>query len=219
LSLNHIALRASIGAFVIGLSFTPATSARTASAVSRPAIAIDNFARVSDNYYRGAQPEGRDYADLAALGVKTVIDLQADGDQQEADFVAAAGMKFFRIPLTTRTRPEPDAIARFLSLVNDPANQPVFVHCRGGHHRTGIMTAVYRMTNDGWTAERAYEEMQQYGFGPAFLHATLKSFVYEYVADPVRARASLPAVVATGRDAAAATETTATPAGDAQFRQ
>jgi hypothetical protein len=34
----------------------------------QPAIRIDNFGQVNANYFRGAQPKGRDYADLAALG-------------------------------------------------------------------------------------------------------------------------------------------------------
>jgi uncharacterized protein (TIGR01244 family) len=175
---------------VVAFSLTAATSspaAATGQATARAAIAIENFGRVSDAYYRGAQPEGRDYADLAALGIKTVIDLQTDGEESEAGLVTAAGMKFYRIPLTTRARPAPEAVTQFLALVNDKVNQPVYVHCQGGHHRTGIMTAVYRMTQEGWTADRAYREMQQYGFGPAFLHAALKDFVYDYASTIVPA--------------------------------
>jgi protein tyrosine/serine phosphatase len=82
--------------------------------------------------------------------------------------------------MTTHDRPSPETVARFLKLVDDPANQPVYVHCVGGHHRTGVMTAVYRMAQDGWNADRAYTEMQHYGFGPAFLHSTLKDFVFSY---------------------------------------
>src|SRR5262249_54530587 len=122
-------------------------------------ISIDNFGRINSNYYRGAQPDGRDYADLAALGVKTVIDLTADGRDDEQEMVQRAGMKFYRIPLITSRRPSDSAVAEFLALVNDPANQPVFVHCQGGRHRTGTMTAVYRITHDGWSADQAYSEM------------------------------------------------------------
>ena len=64
------------------------------SSSSAPSISIDNFGQVNDNYYRGAQPDGRDYADLAALGVKTVIDLQQDGSPAEGQLVEGAGMKF-----------------------------------------------------------------------------------------------------------------------------
>src|SRR4051795_6539372 len=46
--------------------------------VDRPKIGIDNFGRVNEGYYRGAQPRGRDFADLASLGVRTVIDLTSD---------------------------------------------------------------------------------------------------------------------------------------------
>ena len=51
------------------------------SITNRASIRIDNFGQVDAHYYRGAQPEGRDYADLAALGVSMVIDLQRDGDR------------------------------------------------------------------------------------------------------------------------------------------
>lgn len=143
-------------------------------------IQIDNFGRINANYFRGAQPGGRDYADLAALGVKTVIDLTADGDVQEPDIVKGVGMKFFRIPMTTRVVPSAAQVAQFLKLVNDPANQPVYVHCQGGRHRTGVMTAVYRMTKEGWAADRAFSEMKSYRFGPDFLHPEFKSFVYAF---------------------------------------
>jgi tyrosine-protein phosphatase SIW14 len=166
----------------LALSASPASSTSISAAANPATVAIDNFGRISDVYYRGAQPRGRDYADLARLGVKTIIDLTAtrEASADEPAAVAAAGMKLVRIPLTTHDRPSGAAVARFLAVVNDPANQPVFVHCQGGRHRTGALTAVYRMTHDGWSAQRAYAEMEQYRFGPAFLHAALRSFVYAY---------------------------------------
>jgi tyrosine-protein phosphatase SIW14 len=159
-------------------------------------ISIDNFRRVSATYYRGAQPNGRDYTNLAALGIKTVIDLQADGDESERQFVESASMKFYRIPMTTHQPPTDEQLAQFLKLVNDPSNQPVYVHCAGGRHRTGVMTAVYRLTHDGWTAAQAFREMKQYKFGPHFLHQEFKQFVNDYGADSDR-EAPDRAVVAT----------------------
>lgn len=160
-----------------------ATSSAHAAAVS--AIRIDNFGVINDNYYRGAQPKGDDYRDLAALGVKTVIDLTKDGRDDEQGFVEAAGMKFHRIPMTTTDRPSDATIAEFLAIVNDPANQPVYVHCQGGRHRTGTMTAVYRMTADHWTAAQAYDEMRQYRFEGFPGHPELKDFVMHFAPSPV----------------------------------
>jgi tyrosine-protein phosphatase SIW14 len=159
-----------------------------------PRINIDNFGQVNANYFRGAQPDGRDYTDLAALGVKMVIDLQRDFDPAEQKLVEAAGMKFHRIGMSTRIAPTKEQLTSFLKLVNDPANQPVYVHCAGGRHRTGVMTAAYRITHDKWNAEQAFKEMKQFKFGADFLHPEFKRFVYAYHVEP---ESIAPAVLAT----------------------
>jgi len=88
----------------LGLALALPAAAQTSQAT--PArINIDNFGRVNANYFRGAQPEGGDYADLKTLGVKTVIDLQADGPSSEAGAVKSAGMNFVRIGMTTTKAP------------------------------------------------------------------------------------------------------------------
>jgi protein tyrosine/serine phosphatase len=155
-------------------------TAAAETSVNATRVQIKNFGRINETYYRGAQPDSRDYADLAAMGVKTVIDLTRDGRKDEPGLVKRAGMKFYRIPLTTSEAPSTAAVNQFLKLVNDPANQPVFVHCQGGRHRTGVMTAVYRMTKDGWTADKAYQEMKIYRFEGFPGHPELKRFVYDY---------------------------------------
>ena len=149
--------------------------------VQAAAVQIDNFGRVNEHYFRGAQPRGDDFKALSALGVKLIIDLASEGDASEEANSRAAGMAFVRIPMSTHEVPSPEVIAKFLSLVNDPANQPVYVHCIGGKHRTGVMTAIYRMTTEGWNASRAYDEMKRYKFGSSFLHPEFKAFVEDYV--------------------------------------
>lgn len=143
-------------------------------------IRIKNFGCINENFYRGAQPRERDYADLFSSGVKTVIDLQQDGEAHEQQLVEAAGMKFYRIGLSDSSWPSPEKAAQFLTIVNNPANQPVFIHCHGGKHRAGAMTAIYRITHDGWNADRAYDEMRKYDFESGFGHAALRAYVYDY---------------------------------------
>jgi len=180
---NRTALRQCAVVLVALLSMSGPIWAKSNAATGLDRIRIDNFGRINDNYYRGAQPEARDYADLAAGGIKTVIDLTRDGRDEERELVESAGMNFYRIPLTTTDRPSDAAVAQFLKLADDPANQPVYVHCQGGRHRTGVMTAVYRMMHDGWTADQAYVEMKQYRFEGLLSHPVLKNFVYDYYAN------------------------------------
>jgi protein tyrosine/serine phosphatase len=157
-------------------------------------IQIENFGRINENYYRGAQPKKNDYADLVALGVKSVIDLQREGVADQPAMVESLGLRFYRIGLSSKSKPSSEDVARFLAIVNDPANQPVFVHCHVGRHRTGVMTAIYRLAHDGWTADRAYAEMKQYkfekGFLQGFFHSELKNYLYDYYSQLSRQNAA-----------------------------
>ena len=175
-----------LSAYALALTLTLAVPAAAQSPVH-----IVNFGEVNSTYFRGAQPKGRDYADLAAAGIKTLVNLTGDdADPQEPALARSAGLAYFQIPMTTRVAPTPAQIAEFLEIVNAPANQPVYVHCVGGRHRTGVMTAIYRLTHDAWTADRAFSEMKHYKFGADFLHPEFKSFVYAYAAEVTHAAPS-----------------------------
>jgi protein tyrosine/serine phosphatase len=168
-------------AMLISLGFTFNASAQAPiRAITPYSVRIDNFAKVNDDYYRGGQPLDGHYADLAALGVETVINLTSGEDvrDDEKTMVEKYGMRYLHIPMTTRKAPTDAQIALFMSAVD--AEGAVYVHCVGGRHRTGVMTAIYRMTRDGLTGEQAFKEMKQYKYGPDFLHPEFKKFVYEY---------------------------------------
>lgn len=144
-------------------------------------ISIKNFGRVNENYYRGSQPFGGQLAELKRLGVKTIIDLREDRLRDAEGHARREGLAYFNIPLTTKRPATSEQTVYFLNLVNDPANWPVYVHCKGGRHRTGEMTAIYRITSDGWTAAEAYSEMKSYDFEDSFFYPrSLKKYVFEF---------------------------------------
>ena len=159
-----------------------------------PGISIENFGKVNDHYYRGAQPEREQFAELKRLGIKTVIDLRKDNRVGAEAWAQDSGLKYFRIPLKASTAATEEQTAYFLSLVNNPDNWPGYVHCKGGRHRTGALTAVYRITHDGWTADQAYQEMKEYDFnngmfgGPGAQKKFVYSFYEHFVATANRAK-------------------------------
>jgi tyrosine-protein phosphatase SIW14 len=184
---QFFSLRRHLAGLIITAAIAVPAYAKDGKSASAPvsaaasAIHIDNFGRINDHYFRGAQPTAQDLADLAKLGVKTTIDLtDGDGDSNERRLAEAAGLKFFKIAMNTRVVPTAEQIATFLSIVNDPANQPVYVHCVGGKHRTGVMTAIYRMTQESWTPDHAFQEMKSFKFGADFLHPEFKKFVLAF---------------------------------------
>jgi protein tyrosine/serine phosphatase len=112
--------------------------------------------------------------------VKTIVNLTSDDDgrAEEKAMVEKHGMTYVHIPMKTRRPPTDEQIALFMAAVD--AEGSVYVHCVGGRHRTGVMTAVYRMTKDGLTGDQAFKEMKQYKYGPDFLHPEFKQFIYKY---------------------------------------
>lgn len=147
---------------------------------SNETCSVENFGKVNEHYYRGAQPEAEQYEELASLGVKTVIDLRDDAKDFAKAKAETAGLKYVNLPLSDKKYPAEMAIKRFLELANDSQNWPIYVHCAGGRHRTGAMTAIYRMTYEGWDVNRAYEEMKDYDFYTRWGHKSMKTVVFDY---------------------------------------
>jgi protein tyrosine/serine phosphatase len=146
----------------------------------KPTLRLKNFGQINTNYFRGARPKDEDYKTLATMGIKTIVNLERDGDITAQQKAEAAGLKFFLIRMSDSEKPSDGDVQKFLEIANDPANQPIFVHCKGGRHRTGLVTAVYRIVHDGWTTDQAYAEMKKFDFSYGFGHGDLKDYVFAY---------------------------------------
>lgn len=164
----------------LALVLTFASASRGKTNENFPSIKIKNFGQMTEQFYRGAQPKEDDYASLAALGIKTVIDLQENPKSYGKAAVEAAGMRYVNIPMDDKSYPKPEHIETFLKLVDNPETGKFYVHCAGGRHRTGVMGAVYRFTHDRWNYEKVYAEMKQYDFYSRWGHGPMKKFVQDY---------------------------------------
>ena len=145
-------------------------------------VKIRNFGQMDERFYRGAQPAKDDYQSLKDLGVKTVIDLQEKPTNYEKAAVETLGMTYINIPMDDTEYPKPEAIEKFLNIMNDSSTGVVYVHCKGGKHRTGVTGAVYRFTKYGWDYDKAYQEMLNYDFYTKWGRQVMKDFVVDYAA-------------------------------------
>ncbi len=137
---------------------------------------LSNVGRVSPGIFRGAQPTKEGYATLKMMGVKTVINLRTSMSENKA--VEAAGMRSIEVPMEMSTDQLKTKVDRVVALMADSANQPVFVHCRHGQDRTGIVVAAYRMKVEGWRLADAEAEMQAFGFNDIWIN--FKKFIRRY---------------------------------------
>jgi protein tyrosine phosphatase (PTP) superfamily phosphohydrolase (DUF442 family) len=123
---------------------------------------LPNLHRVSGALYRGAQPNAGGIAELKKRGIKTVVNLRKF--HSDEGLLEGAGIQSKTIPMDAARPRYEDALA-FLSIVANPKNQPVFVHCQHGADRTGVLCAIYRIAVMNWTKDKAIEEMTRGDFG------------------------------------------------------
>jgi len=111
-------------------------------------------------------------------GIRTVVtlrDAEVEGarppDWREEAYCREQDIQYVRIRPRTWSAPPMGGpvpaeagLKRFMTLMDDPANYPVLVHCFAGIHRTGAYMAVYRMEVDRWDNAAALDELRACGY-------------------------------------------------------
>lgn len=146
---------------------------------------LENFHKVSDGLYRGAQPSAEGLRQLKARGVRTVVNLRT-GDTDSPD-IAGTGLEYVHISFKP-WHAEDEDVVKFLRVVTDPQRTPVFVHCQYGSDRTGTMCAVYRMAVQGWSRDDAIREMVEGGYGFHYGGQKLIRYLQDVDVEALRAK-------------------------------
>ncbi len=167
---------------VLALSLGPGSVLASPPALPRPAAwataimagGVENLYRVEPGLFRSAQPTSAGFRELAALGVKAILDV-AGG---EGDVPAARGtdLKLLHVPMSAFGLRD-DRVVKALRILTDPANRPLVIHCQHGADRTGAIVALYRVVVQGWSKADALREMDEGGFHHSFLWRNLDDYV------------------------------------------
>lgn len=140
---------------------------------------IHNAGKVSDNVFRGAQPNLQSFALLKQLGVTTIVNLRSESAgkvERERRQAAAQGMRYVYIPIGGFSNPTDEQLAAFFNVLRETPAPIVFVHCEFGRDRTGVVVAAYRIAFQNWTADQALTEMLAFGFNRTF-HPGMSTYV------------------------------------------
>ena len=147
-----------------------------------PAVAphVRNFGALSDHLYRGAAPSPIALEELRALGVKVIVDLRNKGDGTAAESVQVhnLGLKYVNVPLGAWSAPTRAQLEVILPYLFRSETEPVFIHCRRGKDRTGMVVACYRIQHDNWPNRRALDEAEKYGI--SFAERSMRSYILHF---------------------------------------
>jgi tyrosine-protein phosphatase SIW14 len=139
---------------------------------------LPNFGRVTDNLYRGGQPSLDGFNALHAMGVGMVVNFREESGETatEKREVESLGIRYIGIPWSATHKPPTSQVVQFLDLVRANPTTRIFVHCRRGADRTGLMIAAYRISVEHEPVTEAVAEMHQFHYDWLFL-PQLKHYV------------------------------------------
>lgn len=130
------------------------------------------FYRVADRLFVGKRPDEQRLRELQALGVRHIVNLE-DGlslsrplRRHEHESAARHGMDVMDRPMSPLLPLRFKNVAEVIRFMTNRDNQPLYVHCLFGQERALFLAALIRVYYDGWTPERAYREMRDYGYRP-----------------------------------------------------
>ncbi len=99
------------------------------------------------------------------MGIKTVLDLRGGSihKPRERKYAQAAGLQYISIRLSGIWEPHDYQVAEVLKVLEDPARWPIFIHCRRGDDRIGLVLACYHIDYDHCTNQQALDDARQNG--------------------------------------------------------
>jgi tyrosine-protein phosphatase SIW14 len=122
---------------------------------------VANFAQISEQLYRGAQPTREGFIELQKMGLKTIVNLRET--RSDRGGMEGLGLRYVHIRFNP-AGPEDAEIAAFMQVMQDPDCRPAFVHCLAGSDRTGTIVAIYRVMEQDWPMEEAVKELPRFGY-------------------------------------------------------
>jgi hypothetical protein len=137
---------------------------------------LRGFGQVTPTLFRGGRPTEEGFACLAKMGVSIVISTEGKYKDLHKP-VERLGMQYVSM-FWECSFPQDHTFAKFLQLLRDNPGKKVFVYCRYGDDRTGMMIAAYRIAEQGWSGEEAKQEMMAFGFN--FLHRRICTGLSSY---------------------------------------
>ena len=123
---------------------------------------VPNLHRITPTLYRSEQPSALGMKNLEKLGIRTVINLRYFNDDE--DEVEGTSLRTERTKILT-WRIGDKHVVEVMNMLKKTENGPFLIHCQHGADRTGLMTAMYRILEQGWSPDDALKELTDGGFG------------------------------------------------------
>ena len=136
---------------------------------------VSAFNKKENRYlYRGAKPDFNNdelLNEFKEKNIKLVIDFRNEKSSsvkdlmKEREIFTKNGIKYVNFPMESGDIPDKKTYNKFQEIINKyKKDGSIFIHCKSGIDRTGVMSAMYQMENNHKTKQQVYEIMKDCGY-------------------------------------------------------
>ncbi len=122
---------------------------------------VKNYYKVNDDIYRAAQPADGTADSLKKMGIRSILNLRHY--HKDSEEFTKKGIILCDWSMNAGSVSVKDLTEALKIIQNAP--KPILIHCWQGSDRTGFVIAGYRMVMQGWSAEKAIDELRNGGYG------------------------------------------------------
>jgi len=151
-----------------------------AQATKKNVEGVTNYAEIESVVACAGAATPGSVTEIKKMGFKAIFNLRLANEQGadiegETAAAKAAGINFIHLPLNG-AMPDPAVVDNFLKAINQPGNQPAFIHCASGN-RAATVWFIKRVMIDKWDNDRAMAEAASLGN----ISAPMKMFAMDYI--------------------------------------
>lgn len=97
---------------------------------------LDHISHIDKNIYFGKYPCNEVLEQLNELGIKTIVNLTTIDEKMDSYIT---DISIIHKPIIDRRILPDNELIQFIQILQKYISQPIYIHCKGGHGRSGVV--------------------------------------------------------------------------------
>jgi len=145
-------------------------------------LPLKNFHQVDIGVYRSEQPGHNAFRMLEAFGIREILNLRSfHTDNKQAE---TTNLILHQVRMQAHNINDKEIIAALRIIKNRSGD--ILIHCQHGSDRTGVVCAMYHIVFQGWSKEKAINDLVNGGYGHHSIFKNIPNYIKRVDVDKIK---------------------------------